>query len=269
MSKLILMGTNEFVVPVFDALSKTHQILSVFTRAPKPAGRKQILTKSPVHLWAEKSGIPVHTSIREFENGDADFVVVMSYGVILKDDVLASGNFINIHPSDLPKYRGPSPIRATLKNGDEKSAVCLIKIVHDLDAGDIYMRVPFDVDINDTNETVEAKTGKIAIKMLNEFLSDPEKYKPMAQVGTPIITHKFSSADTVIDWNKSPMEIHNLIRAYGAGRTKINGTDVKILKTTIENDNLKILEIQPAGKKPMDWKSFVNGLRGAEVKYGE
>ena len=269
MSKLILMGTNEFVVPVFESLAQKHDIISVFTRAPKPIGRKQILTKSPVHLWAEKRGITVHTSIREFENDDADFIVVISYGVVLKDDILAQGNFINIHPSDLPKYRGPSPIRTAIKNGDTKSAICLMQIAHDLDAGDIYMRREFDIDINDTNESVENKVSVIASKMLDDFLSNPEKYKPMPQVGTPVITHKFTSVDEIIDWKKSPVEIHNLVRSMGAGRTKINGMDVKILKTKITDGKLDILEIQPAGKKPMDWKSFVNGLHGAEIKYGE
>lgn len=267
--KLILMGTNDFVVPVFDALREKHEIISVFTRAPAPIGRKQIITPSPVQNWATQHAIPVHNSIKEFENDGADFIVVMSYGVILPDDVLARGNFINIHPSDLPKYRGPSPIRTAIKNGDKKSAVCLMKIAHDLDAGDIYMRVPFDIDLDDTNETIENKVDEITIKMLDEFFSSPEKYKPVAQTGTPIITHKFTSADEIIDWTKSPLEIHNTVRSLGAGRTKINGIDVKILKTKIENGELKILEIQPAGKKPMDWKSFTNGLRGAEIKYGE
>ena len=267
--KLILMGTNDFVVPIFESLRKKHEILSVFTRAPAPAGRRHVLTPSPVQLWAESQGIPVHNSIKEFENNGADFVVVMSYGVILPDDVLAHGNFINIHPSDLPKYRGPSPIRSALKNGDTKSAVCLMKIVHDLDAGDIYMCREFDIDINDTNKTVENKVDDIAIEMLDEFFASPEKYKPIAQSGTPIISHKFTGADEIIDWKKSPVEIHNLVRALGCGRTKINGVDVKILETKVENDTLKILQIQPAGKKPMDWKSFVNGLHGAEIKYGE
>ena len=269
MKKLILMGTNDFVVPIFESLRKKHDVISVFTRAPKPSGRKQLITKSPVQVWAESHNIPVHNKISEFDNAGADFVIVMSYGVILPDDVLAAGNFINIHPSDLPKYRGPSPIRSALKNGDTKSAVCLMKIVHDLDAGDIYMRHKFDIDLDDTNETVENKVDEIAINMLDEFLSSPEKYKPMPQVGTPIISHKVKSADEFIDWNKSPLEIHNLVRAYGAGRTKINGTDVKILKTKIDDGKLQVLQIQPAGKKPMDWKSFVNGLRGAEIKYGE
>ena len=267
--KLILMGTNDFVVPIFESMRQKHDILSVFTRAPAPQGRKQILTPSPVQAWAEKNGIPVHNSIREFANADADFVVVISYGVIIPDNILAQGNFINIHPSSLPKYRGPSPIRTALKNGDTRSAVCLMKMVHECDAGDIYMCREFDIDINDTNETVEEHVGNIAIEILNEFFTAPDKYKPIAQSGTPIITRKFTGADEIIDWKMSPMEIHNLVRALGCGRTKINGVDVKILGTKIENGELKILQIQPSGKKPMDWKSFVNGLHGAAIKYGE
>ncbi len=267
--KLILMGTNDFVVPVFDALRKKHDIVSVFTRAPAPTGRKQILTPSPVQVWAEKNNIPVHNKIREFEPGGADYVVVISYGVIIPDDILAQSKFINIHPSALPKYRGPSPIRTAIKNGDNSSAVCLMKMTHECDAGDIYMCREFDIGANDTNETVENKVSEISIEMLNEFLANPEKYSPIPQTGTPTHTKKFTGADEVIDWKMSPVEIHNLIRALGAGRTKINGVDVKILKTKIENGNLKILELQPAGKKPMDWNSFTNGLRGAEIKFGE
>ena len=267
--KLILMGTNDFVVPVFESLRQKHEILSVFTRAPAPAGRKQVLTASPVQIWAESHNIPVHNSVREFEKTDADFVVVMSYGVIIPDNVLAMGNFINIHPSCLPKYRGPSPIRTAIKNGDTKSAVCLMKMVSECDAGDVYMCREFDICLNDTNETVEEKVGVIAIKMLDEFLTAPEKYDAKPQVGAPILSHKFTGADEIIDWNKTPFEIHNLVRALGFGRTKINGIDVKILKTEFEKDNLKILEIQPAGKRPMDWKSFVNGLHAGEIKYGD
>lgn len=267
--KLILMGTNDFVVPVFESLRKKHDILSVFTRAPKPTGRKQILTPSPVHIWAESHNIPVHTSIRDFDGMVADYVFVMSYGVIIPDNILSQSRFINIHPSNLPKYRGPSPIRTAIKNGDKTSAVCLMQMNHDLDAGDIYMCREFDIDLNDTNETVEKKVGDIAIKMLDEYLAHPEKYQPIPQNGEPTFTHKFTGDDEIIDWNKSPIEIHNLVRALGAGRTRINGIDVKILETRIENGELKILQIQPSGKKPMDWKSFVNGLHGNDIKYGE
>ena len=267
--KIVLMGTNDFVVPMFDAiLNAGHEIMAVFTRAPRPAGRKQILTPSPVHDWANARGLPVYTNIGDY-NFSPDMIVVASYGVILRDNVLSSAPCINIHPSDLPKYRGPSPIRTAIYNGDTKSAVCLMQITPELDAGDIYMRREFDIGENDTNEDVESVVSKIGAEMLTEYLANPSAYKAVPQIGEPTFTHKFTSDDEVIDWSRDVVAIHNQVRALGAGRTKINGIDVKILETRVENNELKILRIQPADKKPMDWRSFVNGLHGAEIKFGE
>lgn len=267
--KLVLMGTNEFVVPIFDAiLSAGHEILAVFTRAPKPVGRKQILTSSPVHVWAESKGLPVYTNIRDY-NFTPDMVVVISYGVILRDNVLNSAPCINIHPSDLPRYRGPSPIKTAIYNGDTKSAVCLMQMTAELDAGDVFMRQEFDIGQNDTNETIEKKVSEIGSRLVVDYLSAPEKYKPVSQTGEIIYTRKFTGADEIIDWARTPEQIHNQIRALGAGRTKINGIDVKILETHIKDGILEIIKIQPSGKKPMDWKSFINGLRGASIELGK
>ena len=269
--KLILMGTNDFVVPVFDDLANKHDIIAVFTRAPKPMGRKHILTKSPVHDWAEKRGLPIHTSIKEFDDidGKPDMIVVISYGVILRDNVLNAAKCVNIHPSSLPKYRGPSPIRTALLNGDKNMDVCLMKMNSEMDAGDIYMRKNIEIGENDNNADMERKISGAAIEMLNEYIANPEKYPAVPQSGEPTYTRKFIGDDEIIDWKNTPQQIHNQIRALSCGRTKINGIDVKILETKIENNELRIIKIQPSGKNPMDWKSFVNGLRGADVKYGE
>lgn len=269
--KLILMGTNDFVVPVFDDLANKHDVIAVFTRAPKPTGRKHILTPSPVHFWAEQKKLPIYTSIKEFETiaTKPDMIVVISYGVILRDNVLNSAKCINIHPSSLPKYRGPSPIRTAILNGDKTMDVCLMKVVAELDAGDVYMRKNIVIDENDTNEDMENKVSKIAIEMLNEYLKNPNQYSPIPQSGKPTFTRKFEGTDEIIDWKKSAQQIHNQIRALGCGRTKINSIDVKILETKIESGELRILKIQPSGKNPMDWKSFVNGLHGMEIRYGE
>ena len=268
---LILMGTNGFVVPVFDNLANKHDIVAVFTRAPKPMGRKHILTPSPIHQWAESRGLKVCTSIKEFDTvtEKPDMIVVFSYGVILRDNVLNAAPCINIHPSSLPKYRGPSPIRTAILNGDKNMDVCLMAMTAEMDAGDIYMRKNIAIDENDTNETVESKVSAVAIDMLNEYLAEPNKYVAIPQVGEPTFTRKFDGVDEIIDWNKSHVQIHNQIRALGCGRTKINGLDVKILETKIENNEFEIVKIQPAGKNPMDWKSFLNGLHGADIKYGE
>lgn len=269
--KLVLMGTNSFVVPVFDSLADKHDIIAVFTRAPKPMGRKHILTLSPVHVWAQNRGLYVYTSIKDFDliKQKPDMIVVISYGVILRDNVLNAAKCINIHPSSLPKYRGPSPIRTALLNGDETMDVCLMNMVAEMDAGDVYLRKNIKIDENDTNETLENKVANVAAEMLDEYLKNPEKYPAIPQSGEPTFTHKFTGADEIIDWKKTPQHIHNQIRALGCGRTKINGLDVKILETRIENNELKIIKIQPAGKNPMDWKSFINGLHGQEIRYGE
>ena len=268
--KLILMGTNDFVVPVFDNLANQHEIVAVFTRAPKPMGRKHILTPSPIHQWAQNRGLPVYTSIKDFDtiSEKPDMIIVMSYGVILRDNVLNAAPCVNIHPSSLPKYRGPSPIKTALLNGDTNMDVCLMHMVAEMDAGDVYMRKNITIDENDTNKTMETKVSKIAIEILNEYLKHPDNFPPIAQSGEIVLTHKFTGEDEIIDWKKPIQQIHNQIRALGCGRTKINAVDVKILETRIENGELKIIKIQPNGKNPMDWKSFVNGLRGADIKYG-
>ena len=267
--KIVLMGTNEFVVPIFDAVRCAgHDIIAVFTRAPRPVGRKHILTPSPVQKWAETHGLPVYTNIRDY-NFTPDMVVVVSYGVILRDNVLSSAPCVNIHPSQLPQYRGPSPIRTAIYNGDTHSAVCLMQMTHDLDSGDIYMCREFDIGENDTNADVEKRVSEIGSEILMEYLSNPSAYVPTPQIGTPTNTRKFTGDDEIIDWRRTPREIHNQIRALGAGRTKINGIDVKILDARVANNKLNIIKIQPAGKKPMDWQSFVNGLHGAEIRFGE
>lgn len=267
--KLVLMGTNAFVVPIFDAIKNAgHEIMAVFTRAPKPVGRKQVLTPSPVHTWANENGLTVHTNIKEY-NYSPDMIVVISYGVILRDNVLESAPCVNIHPSDLPAYRGPSPIRTALYNGDAKSAVCLMAVTPELDAGDIYMRREFDIAPNDTNDDVENLVSKIGADMLTQYLENPSAYPATPQTGEATYTRKWTGADEIIDWSRSPRDIHNQIRALGCGRTKINGIDVKLLRTEIKDDKLSVQQLQPAGKRPMDWASFVNGLRGAEIKIGE
>ena len=269
--KLVLMGTNDFVVPIFDDLANKHDIIAVFTRAPKPMGRKHVLTPSPVHQWALDKGLTVYTSIKEFDNikEKPDMIVVISYGVILRDNVLNAAKCINIHPSSLPKYRGPSPIRTAILNGDKNMDVCLMQMTNELDAGDIYLRENIEIGENDTNETMEKMVSQTAIKMLDKYLKNPGAFPPIPQNGEQTYTRKFNGDDEIIDWKDSSEKIHNQIRALSCGRTKISGIDVKILETRIENGELKIVKIQPSGKNPMGWRDFINGLHGADIKYGE
>jgi methionyl-tRNA formyltransferase len=144
-----------------------------------------------------------------------------------------------------------------------------MQVTAEMDAGDIYQCTEFDIDIDDTNESIEEKVSHISIDMLIPFLQNPSVYKATPQVGVPTYTQKWTGGDEQIDWSRGDVAVHNQVRALGSGRTKINGMDVKILKTKLQDGKLEILQLQPAGKKPMDWRSFVNGLRGETVKIGE
>jgi len=268
------MGTNAWVIPIFERAANEHEIIAVFTRGPKPIGRKKIITPSPVHEWAAARGITVHNKVKGFADlglPPVDYIAVASYGMILKDDVLNFAPCLNIHPSKLPAYRGPAPMSTAVYNGDKESEICLMQVAAEVDAGDVYMRRPFAIGENDTMRDVESRVGEIASEMLSEFLAAPEKYPAIAQVGEPTFTRKWTSDDEWIDWShlrqgsggqaRGARAVHNQVRSIG-GRTKINGIDVKILETRIANGELEILHVQPAGKNPMDWRSFVNGQRG-------
>lgn len=255
------MGTPEFVVPIFENVASGHEIVAVFTSAPKPAGRSREPQKSPVHVWAASRGFPVETDISEIRKYNADMGVVVSYGVILKPDVLAKMPFVNTHFSLLPKYRGASPFQTAIMNGDRISGVCLMKMEEGLDTGGVHMCREFPIGENDATADILKIASGITIEMLSEFLDAPGKYPPQPQAGEPTYTRKWTGDDERIDWSRAPREIHNQVRSIG-GRTKINGIDVKILETRVKDGKLEILRVQPAGKKPMDWKSFINGQRG-------
>ena len=265
--KIILMGTPDFVVPIFEAVAEWHEVAAAFTRAPKPVGRKQIMTKTPVHQWAESRGIPVYTSIKNFDKlrieNEELRIIVAAYGVILKENILKYDP-INIHTSLLPKYRGAAPIVSAILNGDMESGVCIMKMAAEVDAGDILMCEKFPIDKDDATIDVEKKVGAIAGDMVLRYLENPAAYPAVPQVGEPTFTRKITGDDLIIDWKKSPAEIHNQIRAIG-GRATINGIDIKILATRIDGGQLIIDNIQPAGKKPMAWREFLNGQRGERL----
>lgn len=147
--KIVFMGTPDFAVPVLEALSKEHEVVCVYTRAPKEAGRGQKESKTPVHLFAERHGIEVRTpkSLRNAEEQEkfgalgADAAVVAAYGLILPKEVLEAYPLgcINVHASMLPRWRGAAPIQRAILAGDEVSGVTIMQMDEGLDTGNILL----------------------------------------------------------------------------------------------------------------------------------
>lgn len=250
--KLILLGSDNFVTPMFNILARLHTVVAVYT---KPG--------TPVATWAYCNHVPCYTDINRFDGSQADYAIVMSYGTIIPDDVLTRCKFINVHPSDLPLYRGPSPIATAIANGDSVSAVCLAEVTHEVDAGGVYLRERFVIGDHDTTEIVQDRVCDIAARLVLRFFDDPSAYRPWPQTGTPTMTHKIRHADKLITWPFDPVDVCNRIRAYGGVLLEVGGVLAKILDATVVGDRLKIITIQPCGKKAMTWKAFLNGHKVA------
>ena len=158
--RVIFMGTPDFSVPTLtEVVSSGHEVVAVYTRAPKPAGRGQEERKSPVHLAAEGFGIPVFTpkSLKGeaeqivFASHEADVAVVVAYGLLLPKPVLDAPEFgcLNLHGSLLPRWRGAAPIQRAIMAGDRQTGVMVMQMDEGLDTGAVAVGeiIPIGADM--------------------------------------------------------------------------------------------------------------------------
>src|SRR5512140_2633572 len=148
--RLIFMGTPDFAVPtLLELVAHGHEVVAVYTRAPKPAGRGMKLQPNPVEQEARRLGIPVLTpatlktteALEEFRAHNADAAVVVAYGMILPQAILDAPKLgcFNLHASLLPRWRGAAPINRAVMSGDAETGVMVMKMDVGLDTGDVAM----------------------------------------------------------------------------------------------------------------------------------
>ncbi len=297
--KIIYFGTPEFAVKPLENLYKEDQIeiLAVVTQPDKPQGRKQILTASPVKECANLLGIKViqpnnkKELVEELKKIEkVDFFVVIAYGMILSKEILEMPKLgpINIHASLLPKYRGASPIQESLLHGDTETGVSIMAMDETMDHGNVYLIKRVTIDENDSLESLTAKLSLVSAEILPATLKDIKNgiFTPIPQKHEKAtFCHKIEKEDGKIDFNKSAKEIKNMLRAFTPWPgifTDFNGKKLKIIETTISNDQLepgkfkidgktlKIgtvkgsllpLKLQIEGKSIMDVSAFLNGYK--------
>lgn len=223
--KVVFMGTPDFSVPVLENLAKEHEVVCVYTRAPKEAGRGQKETKTPVHLKAEELGIEVRTpkTLRNeeeqanFKSLAADVAVVVAYGLILPLPVLEAfpKGCINIHASLLPRWRGAAPIQRAIEAGDEKSGVTIMQMDIGLDTGDMLLKGEVDITPEMTGGDLHDALSKIGADLIMETLRNMEtlKSEKQSEEGTCYAT-KLEKDESHLDFDKPALEIERKIRAF-------------------------------------------------------
>jgi methionyl-tRNA formyltransferase len=254
--KIVFMGTPEFAVPSLSKLyeSNLFDILSVYTQADKPVGRKQILTPPEIKVFALEKGLDIKQPIKIKNNNevlehlkslDLDFIVVVAYGKILPKSILDIPKYgcINLHGSLLEKYRGAAPIQWAIANGEEKTGVTIMKMDEGMDTGDIYTKAEIKIDFEDTYITLSKKLSEIGsnllvetlLKIANNEISSIKQDNNFATIA-PIIKKE----DGLIDWNKSALSIYNLNRAF---------TPWPLTYTYFRDKSLKIIKCLPINEE--------------------
>ncbi|HON84514.1 MAG TPA: methionyl-tRNA formyltransferase [Syntrophorhabdaceae bacterium] len=296
---IVFFSTSAFSLPSFRAISPF--IRCVITKRARPKGRGYMLEDSEIKKAALQMGIPVieidsfkEPSIFQVHDFDPHLFVVVSFGLIIPKKILDIPTIgsINVHPSLLPVYRGPSPIQWALLNGDNETGITVIKMNEQMDAGDIIYQETVHIDENDNAATLSDRLSVRSGEVLPNIIDHIEKEGKITgrqqdhrlATFTPLITKEMGR----INWQAGAREINNRIRAFFLWPVAYTYIDEKLMKIytgqtdpynsdsppgTIIDINKKgiyvsttdgtliIIELQMENKKKMDAYSFAIGYR--------
>src|SRR6185369_17293613 len=224
--RLIFMGTPEFAVPtLLELVAHGHEVVAVYTRAPKPAGRGMKLQATPVEQEARRLGIPVLTpstlktpeALEEFRAHNADAAVVVAYGMILPQAILDAPKLgcFNLHASLLPRWRGAAPINRAIMAGDEESGVCVMKMAEGLDTGDVALEERLPIGADETAGELHDRLAALGARMMPVGLGALERgllqLTPQPTAGVTYAA-KIDKGETRIDWGRPWKQVHDQIR---------------------------------------------------------
>jgi len=302
---IIFWGTPEIAAHCLEHLINSGKnVIGVVTQPDKPAGRKQILTPSPVKVIAEKAKIHVFQP-KTLKNDDfylktadldANINIIVAYGKIIPKKIIdLPAEFVNLHFSLLPKYRGAAPAQRAIIDGLDETGITVQFLAEKLDCGDIILQEKVKIEINDTSESLLNKCAETGAPMLSKTVELIDKnIAPRITQNDDEVTFapKLTKDNGIINWEKSAREIHDQIRGcypWPGTVTKLGDKQIKIWKSVLpetsqNNENgklspgtiettkkqifvhtedgiIELIEIQSPGKARMSAQAFLAGHR--------
>ena len=297
--RLAFMGTPEFAVPsLAELIAAGHEIVAVYSQPPRPKGRGQQLTPSPVQAFAEAMGLPVFTpasmkspdAIATFQSLDLDAACVVAYGQILKTEVLEAPRLgcFNLHGSLLPRWRGAAPIQRAIMAGDRQTGVQIMRMSEGLDEGAILLSEVMDIRPDETAATLSDRMSHIGAGLWPRALAAIERggVTGTDQTGEPTYARKITPAEARIDWSRPAAEVDAHIRGlspFPGAWFEVAGADgpirIKALMSqvadgsgvagTVLDDALtvacgegavRLIRVQRAGKAAQSAQEMLRGL---------
>jgi len=244
--RILFIGTPQCACPLLERLIGKEQVIGVVTQPDCQRGRGKKILPLPVKVLAKKREIVTYqpkdinsfSFISQMRDKAPDIIVVVAFGKIFSPEFLSIPKIcvLNVHPSLLPQYRGPAPIPWAIINGEKETGITIHKIEKEIDKGKIILQQKLSIDLFDTIKSLETKFSLIGatllIKAINMIKDGSVKYITQDE-REATYAPRIKKEDTRIDWNKSSMEIHNLVRGlnpyYGAFTfVKIRGERVRM-----------------------------------------
>ncbi|HOZ36639.1 MAG TPA: methionyl-tRNA formyltransferase [bacterium] len=304
--QIIFFGTSDFAANILKSLATNSlaDLILVVTQPDQPTGRHQTLTPPPVKILAQKLGLSIiqpanldDTNEIKLKDLQADLFIIAAYGLIIPSSILTLPRLgcLNIHPSLLPLYRGPSPIQTCLLNGDQETGISLILLDKKMDHGPLVSQIKIPVEPTDNYLTLSAKladhSSRLLISTLPKFITN--EIRPQAQNhSAATFTKIIKKINGQINWQNNAQKIYNQWRAFylwpnifsvikiknknilikfneikPTSQKPISQNDPgtlfvdskKLLAACGESSCLEILRLQPEGKKIMTADEFING----------
>ncbi len=255
-------ATAPFGADVLERLAARHDIAFVLTRPDAPAGRGRKVAPPPAKQVAERLGLRVLQPERP-EIDEVGAMVVAAYGLLIPEPLLEQAQWLNVHPSLLPRWRGAAPVERALMAGDRDTGVTIHRTVKELDAGPIAAQAAFAIDEDDDAGAVFERAAELAADLLEGVLAEDEpRFEPQPEEGVSY-ADKITAADRELDLS-DPEQAVRVVRALSphiGARTQLDGRDVIVWRARIEDGRFVPVEVQPAGKRRMSFEEFRRGLR--------
>jgi methionyl-tRNA formyltransferase len=298
--RIAFMGTPDFAARALRELAGSeHEVACVYSQPPKPRGRGQVMTASPVHALAEELGLPVRTptsmrdpaEVEAFRSLQLDAAAVVAFGQILNQTVLDAPRLgcFNLHGSLLPRWRGAAPIQRALMAGDQETGVEVMRMTAGLDEGPVILSARVPITPQDTAGTLHDKMAEAGAPLLVRALGLIERGEavetPQPEEGVTY-ARKISAAEAHIDWARPAAEVDAHIRGLspfpgawftvegprGPVRVKVLMSEVgdrRGAAGTVLDDELligcaegsvRLLRLQREGQRPQEVAEFVRGF---------
>jgi methionyl-tRNA formyltransferase len=288
-ARTVLLGTSDFAAAILDRLADSpHRPQLVVTRPDRPAGRGRRLSAPPVADAARALGLELaqpgnvnaDDARARIAAAEPDVVLVCAFGALLREPLLSEFELLNVHPSLLPRWRGAAPVERAMMAGDEETGVCIMRVTAGLDSGPVCLMGREPIAPDDTYGTLAPRLQELAADLLLRALDEHPACTEQTEEGVTY-ADKIGSADRTLDPAATPVANDRVVRALsphiGARAELADGSFLGVLRAAVREPGLtgdlhvdgerlllgglELLEVQPAGGRPMDAAAYLRGHR--------